>query len=256
MLCKLANYHSSFDLSSSNLALEEHWCPTIALYLFLFVAVVFASTHVFPFACSSLVRVLLLVWTGFCPLFLLPCGFQSSAFFAVLPSCFLNVWPIHFLAPLLSMASTDPSIATGQITNTTDLFNMFVFPRMPSPLHLTLPGCMPTRLNLIASSTKKTRVWTWKPSERKNMVLILTDLAVLYTVIFAECYDTFVYILHLDIHSIKTADIITRKIIQHLLAMARAKACFKQCIQKLQHDLKMFVHVCLCGLHSHKKNIC
>ena len=42
--------------------------------------------------------------------------------------------------------------------------------RMQFYLHLTLPGCMPTRLNLIANSTRKMRVWTWRPSERKNTV--------------------------------------------------------------------------------------
>ena len=42
--------------------------------------------------------------------------------------------------------------------------------RMQYYLHLTLPGCMPTRLNLIANSTRKMRVWTWRPSERKNTV--------------------------------------------------------------------------------------
>ena len=42
--------------------------------------------------------------------------------------------------------------------------------RMQFYLHLTLPGCMPTHLNLIANSTRKMKVWTWRPSERKNTV--------------------------------------------------------------------------------------
>ena len=55
------------------------------------------------------------------------------------------------------------------------LMGVFFLFRMQFPQHLTLHGSMPIHLNLIASFTKRMRVWILKELDKKSMVIMMTN---------------------------------------------------------------------------------